>query len=82
MVVGIVGAIVGGFLFEGPARWIILNIESADVKGDFAKLKAAGVNLVREPYSRIGMVDWPPNTWLASLRTQTTNISSSSVGCS
>jgi len=46
-----------------PGR-IILNIESADVKGDFAKLKAAGAKVVREPYSMEG---WPPNTWVATL---------------
>ena len=33
-----------------PGR-IIVNIESADVLGDFAKLKAAGAIVVREPYS-------------------------------
>ncbi|MGH2376973.1 MAG: VOC family protein [Candidatus Limnocylindria bacterium] len=32
-----------------PGR-IIWNIESADVKGDFARLKAAGATVVREPY--------------------------------
>ncbi len=46
-----------------PGR-LILNIESADVKGDFAKLKAAGANVVREPYNMEG---WPPNTWVATL---------------
>lgn len=33
-----------------PGR-IIWNIESADVKGDFARLKAAGATVVREPYN-------------------------------
>lgn len=33
-----------------PGR-IIWNIESADVKGDFERLKAAGATVVREPYS-------------------------------
>jgi predicted enzyme related to lactoylglutathione lyase len=33
-----------------PGR-LIWNIESADVKGDFEKLKAAGAIVVREPYS-------------------------------
>jgi predicted enzyme related to lactoylglutathione lyase len=33
-----------------PGR-IILNIESADVRGDFERLKAAGATVVREPYS-------------------------------
>jgi predicted enzyme related to lactoylglutathione lyase len=46
-----------------PGR-LILNIESADVKGDFAKLKAAGAQVVREPYRMEG---WPPNTWVATL---------------
>jgi predicted enzyme related to lactoylglutathione lyase len=46
-----------------PGR-LILNIESADVKGEFAKLKAAGANVVREPYNMEG---WPPNTWVATL---------------
>lgn len=46
-----------------PGR-LMLNIESADVKGDFAKLKAAGANVVREPYNMEG---WPPNTWVATL---------------
>ena len=32
-----------------PGR-IILNIESADVTGDFELLKAAGATVVREPY--------------------------------
>src|SRR5687768_15434703 len=32
-----------------PGR-ILLNIESNDVKGDFAKLKAAGAKVVKEPY--------------------------------
>jgi len=46
-----------------PGR-LILNIESADVKGDFAKLKAAGAMVVREPYNMEG---WPPNMWVATL---------------
>jgi predicted enzyme related to lactoylglutathione lyase len=46
-----------------PGR-LLLNIESADVKGDFAKLKAAGARVVREPYRMEG---WPPNTWVATL---------------
>jgi predicted enzyme related to lactoylglutathione lyase len=32
-----------------PGR-IIWNIESADVKGDFERFKAAGATVVREPY--------------------------------
>ena len=46
-----------------PAR-ILLNIESADVKGDFARLKAAGAKVVREPYRMEG---WPPYTFVATL---------------
>ena len=46
-----------------PGR-ILLNIESSDVKGDFAKLRAAGAKVVREPYRMEG---WPPNTWVATL---------------
>ena len=46
-----------------PGR-MLLNIESADVKGDFAKLAAAGAMVVREPYRMDG---WPPNTWVATL---------------
>jgi predicted enzyme related to lactoylglutathione lyase len=33
-----------------PGR-IILNFETADVKGDFEKFKAAGATVVAEPYS-------------------------------
>src|SRR6266513_5239590 len=33
-----------------PGR-LIWNIESADVKGDFEKLKAAGATVVQEPYN-------------------------------
>jgi predicted enzyme related to lactoylglutathione lyase len=32
-----------------PGR-VIWNIEAADVKGEFAKLKAAGATVVKEPY--------------------------------
>lgn len=32
-----------------PGR-IIWNIESSDVKGDFARFKSAGAQVVREPY--------------------------------
>jgi predicted enzyme related to lactoylglutathione lyase len=46
-----------------PGR-LIINIESADVKGEFAKLKAAGAKVVREPYR---MEDWPTETWIATL---------------
>lgn len=33
-----------------PGR-VIWNIESADVKGDFSRLKAAGATVIREPYA-------------------------------
>ena len=36
-----------------PGR-IIWNIESADVRGDFERLKAAGATVVREPYTPEG----------------------------
>ena len=34
---------------SAPGR-VIWNIETADVKGEFAKLKAAGATVVKEPY--------------------------------
>ena len=46
-----------------PGR-IILNIESSDVRDDFAKLQAAGAKVVREPYRMEG---WPENAWVATL---------------
>lgn len=46
-----------------PGR-IILNIESADVPGDFARLVGAGATVVREPYAMEGM---PPDAWIATL---------------
>jgi predicted enzyme related to lactoylglutathione lyase len=39
-----------------PGR-LIWTIESADVQGDFDRLKAAGAIVVREPYSFEGMED-------------------------
>jgi predicted enzyme related to lactoylglutathione lyase len=44
-----------------PGR-IILNIESDDVKGDFAKFKAAGATVVREPYN----FEQAPAAWIAT----------------
>jgi predicted enzyme related to lactoylglutathione lyase len=35
---------------EQPGR-LIWNIESADVKGDFERFKAAGATVVQEPYN-------------------------------
>ena len=41
-----------------PGR-VIWNLESADVQGDFARLKTAGATVVREPYSMSeGYVGW------------------------
>jgi len=44
-----------------PGR-LIWNIESADVKGDFERLRDAGATVVREPYS----FDQAPETWIAT----------------
>jgi predicted enzyme related to lactoylglutathione lyase len=45
-----------------PGR-LIWNLESADVKGDFERLKAAGAIVVREPYDFEGS----PGFWIATL---------------
>jgi len=45
-----------------PGR-LIWNIESADVKGDFERLTAAGATVIREPYNPGG----PPDAWIATL---------------
>jgi predicted enzyme related to lactoylglutathione lyase len=45
-----------------PGR-IILNIESNDVKGDFARFKHAGATVIREPYT----FDEAPGYWIATL---------------
>ncbi len=45
-----------------PGR-IIWNIETSDVKGDFARLQAAGAIVVREPYSLGENAQW----WIATL---------------
>lgn len=39
-----------------PGR-LIWNIESADVEGDFARMKAAGAIVIREPYGFEGYPD-------------------------
>jgi predicted enzyme related to lactoylglutathione lyase len=44
-----------------PGR-IIWNIESADVKADFERFKAAGATVVAEPYSFEGA----PDSWIAT----------------
>lgn len=56
-----------GFLTVGPHSEVtgknpqpgrlIWNVETADVRGAFEKLKAAGAIVVREPYSFEGMPD-------------------------
>ena len=50
-----------GFVAVGPHSevtgknsqpgWLVWNIETADVQGEFEKLKAAGAIVVREPYN-------------------------------
>src|SRR6476660_6687401 len=35
----------------GYTGWQIWTIETADVKGDFEKLKAAGATVIQEPYN-------------------------------
>ncbi|HSS36134.1 MAG TPA: VOC family protein [Patescibacteria group bacterium] len=44
-----------------PGR-VIWNIESADVRGDFERLKAAGATVVQEPYNP-GVA---PEAWIAT----------------
>ena len=45
-----------------PGR-LIWNIETADVKGEFERMKAAGAIVVREPYTFEGY----PDSWIATL---------------
>jgi predicted enzyme related to lactoylglutathione lyase len=45
-----------------PGR-IIWNIETDNVAGDFARMKAAGAIVIREPYSFEGY----PDMWIATL---------------
>jgi predicted enzyme related to lactoylglutathione lyase len=45
-----------------PAR-ILLNFESAQVKEEFARIKATGATVVKEPYQMEGM---GPNDWIAT----------------
>ena len=42
---------------QQPGR-VLLNIESADVQADFARLKAAGAIVIREPYQMEGEPGW------------------------
>ena len=63
----------GGFLTIGPHDQvhgknrepgrIIWNIETPDVQGEFARMKAAGAIVIREPYSFEGF----PDSWIATL---------------
>jgi len=53
---------------QHPGR-LIWNIESPDVKGDFERMKAAGANVVKEPYS-LRDPNAPadsPDYWIATL---------------
>jgi predicted enzyme related to lactoylglutathione lyase len=45
-----------------PGR-LIWNIETPDVQGEFARMKAAGAIVIREPYSFEGF----PDSWIATL---------------
>lgn len=45
-----------------PGR-LIWNIETADVRGEFERIKAAGAIVVREPYTFEGY----PDSWIATL---------------
>jgi predicted enzyme related to lactoylglutathione lyase len=45
-----------------PGR-LIWNIETADVKGEFDRMKAAGAIVIREPYTFEGY----PDSWIATL---------------
>ena len=47
-----------------PGR-VIWNMESPDVKGDFERLKAAGAEVVREPYAPDGMPEGTEG-WIAT----------------
>lgn len=45
-----------------PGR-LIWNVETADVKGEFERMKAAGAIVIREPYTFEGY----PDSWIATL---------------
>lgn len=47
---------------DQPGR-LIINIESDDVQGDFARMRDAGAIVIREPYSFEGAPDY----WIATL---------------
>jgi predicted enzyme related to lactoylglutathione lyase len=46
-----------------PAR-ILINFESPDVQGEFARLKGLGATVIKEPYS---MGEGEPVGWIATL---------------
>ena len=48
-----------------PGR-LIWNIETPDVKGDFARMQAAGATVVAEPYT-MDMDGLPSEAWIATL---------------
>jgi predicted enzyme related to lactoylglutathione lyase len=71
---GYTGWLIGsGFITVGPHDEVkgknahpgrlIWNIETADVPGEFARLKTAGAMVIREPYSFEGY----PDSWIATL---------------
>ncbi len=71
---GYTGWLIGsGFVTVGPHSEVsgkntqpgrlIWNIETADVKGEFERMKAAGAIIVREPYTFEGY----PDSWIATL---------------
>jgi predicted enzyme related to lactoylglutathione lyase len=45
-----------------PAR-ILINLETAQVKEEFARIKGTGAKVVKEPYQMEGM---GPNDWIAT----------------
>jgi predicted enzyme related to lactoylglutathione lyase len=49
-----------------PGR-LIWNIETADVQGEFARMKAAGAIVVSEPYELAGPGGEGPAMWIATL---------------
>ena len=72
---GYTGWLIGsGFISVGPHSEVkgpnahpgrlILNIESDDVPGDFARFRDAGARVIREPYTMDGM---PADSWIATL---------------
>jgi predicted enzyme related to lactoylglutathione lyase len=47
---------------NGEAGRIIWNVDSPDVRADFARFKSAGAIVVREPYN----FEQAPDTWIAT----------------